>query len=78
MASRMSLTTRRLAVPTSRLAPRTWPCALQCSRPYSSKPPRPRRNDEVKFWPFLVVALAGTGGYVALVNRRNDHITIEA
>ncbi|OBS18372.1 hypothetical protein FPOA_10099 [Fusarium poae] len=74
MAPRMSLFTGRLAVLTARLTPRTSSLAVQCSRPYSSQPPKPRRNDEVKFWPFLVVALVGTGGYVALVNRRSGRI----
>ena len=72
MASRMSL--GRFAASASRLTPRDS-CsspflAVQCRRPYSSEPPR-RRNDEVKFWPFLVVIGVGTLGYIALVNRRN-------
>lgn len=76
MASRMSLFTGRLATSASRLIPRTSPSASQCIRSYSSQPPKPRRNDEVKFWPFLVVILVGTGGYVALVNRRNGKSNI--
>ena len=76
MASRMSLFAGRLAASASRFTPRTSPMAVQCSRSYSSQPPKPRRNDEVKFWPFLVVILVGTGGYVALVNRRNGESNI--
>ncbi|KAF0642993.1 hypothetical protein NXS19_012202 [Fusarium pseudograminearum] len=74
MASRMPFFTGRLAASASRLTPRTSPLVVQRSRPYSSQPPKPRRNDEVKFWPFLVVALVGTGGYIALVNRRSGRI----
>ncbi|CAF3443083.1 unnamed protein product [Fusarium graminearum] len=74
MASRIPFFTGRLAASASRLTSRTSPLVVQCSRPYSSQPPKSRRNDEVKFWPFLVVALVGTGGYVALVNRRSGRI----
>lgn len=38
-------------------------------RAYSTEPPKSTGN-QVKFWPFLVIIAAGTGGYVLLANRR--------
>jgi hypothetical protein len=75
MASRMSFLSGRFVASASRLRPFTSSSlATRSSRCYSSQPPKPRRNDEVKFWPFVVVILVGTGGYVALVNRRNGKL----
>lgn len=72
MASRMSFQPGRFVASASRLNLFTSSSlASRSGRFYSSQPPKPRRNDEVKFWPFVVVILVGTGGYVALVNRRN-------
>ncbi|KAL2165118.1 hypothetical protein VTH06DRAFT_414 [Thermothelomyces fergusii] len=43
-------------------------------RPYSSgsqgKNTPPRNDQQIKFWPFLVVIALGSGGYVLLVNKR--------
>lgn len=71
----MSFQSGRFVASASRLSPFTSSSlASRSSRFYSSQPPKPRRNDEVKFWPFVVVILVGTGGYVALVNRRNGKL----
>ncbi|KAI1036535.1 hypothetical protein LB503_002938 [Fusarium chuoi] len=75
MASPMSFQSGRFVASASRLSLFTSSSlASRSGRFYSSQPPKPRRNDEVKFWPFVVVILVGTGGYVALVNRRNGRI----
>ncbi|KAL2694163.1 hypothetical protein Neosp_000737 [[Neocosmospora] mangrovei] len=84
MAARMPLLSGRFVA--SRLSPRassslslpTRPSlalprgfrTAQRGRQYSSQPPK--RNDNVKFWPFLVVIGVGSLGYVGLVNRRKD------
>ncbi|UPK90246.1 hypothetical protein LCI18_001181 [Fusarium solani-melongenae] len=83
MAARMPLSGRFVA---SRLSPRASSSLSLSTRPslaiprgfrtaqrgrqYSSQPPK--RNDAVKFWPFLVVIGVGSLGYVGLVNRRKD------
>jgi UMP-CMP kinase len=36
-----------------------------------STPPK-GSNNQVKFWPFLIVIAFGSGGYMLLVNRRNE------
>ncbi|RSL56308.1 hypothetical protein CEP54_008897 [Fusarium duplospermum] len=84
MAARMPLLSGRFVA--SRLSPRassslslpTRPSlaiprgfrTAQRGRQYSSQPPK--RNDTVKFWPFLIVIGVGSLGYVGLVNRRKD------
>ncbi|CAK7201430.1 bifunctional uridylate/adenylate kinase [Sporothrix eucalyptigena] len=55
---------------------------LTARRFYSSKneggstpppPPPPPKPSSIKFWPFLVVIALGSGGYVLLVNQRNQN-----
>lgn len=86
MAARMPLLSGRFVA--SRLSPRassslslpTRPSlalprgfrTAQRGRQYSSQPPK--RNDNVKFWPFLVVIGVGSLGYVGLVNRRKGEL----
>ncbi|KAL2184155.1 UMP-CMP kinase [Thermothelomyces heterothallicus CBS 203.75] len=45
-------------------------------RSYSSgsqgKNTPPRNDQQIKFWPFLVVIALGSGGYILLVNRRKE------
>ncbi|KAL2271306.1 hypothetical protein VTJ83DRAFT_677 [Remersonia thermophila] len=44
-------------------------------RTYSSgpkPPPRTSGNQQIKFWPFLIVIAMGSGGYMLLVSRRKD------
>ncbi|KAK4128734.1 hypothetical protein N657DRAFT_37781 [Parathielavia appendiculata] len=46
-------------------------------RSYSSQgqPPPPRgSNNQVKFWPFLIVIALGSGGYILLVNQRKGKL----
>ncbi|KAH6963528.1 hypothetical protein DER45DRAFT_112485 [Fusarium avenaceum] len=75
MASRIPVAPGRFFASACRLTPRTSSSlAAQSSRPYSSQPPKPRRNDEVKFWPFLAVIIVGTGGYMALAKHRHGKI----
>lgn len=77
MASRIPVAPGRFFASASRLTPRTSSSlAARCSRPYSSQPPKPRRNDEVKFWPFLAVIIVGTGGYMALAKHRHGEFDI--
>ncbi|KAI1252992.1 bifunctional uridylate/adenylate kinase [Eutypa lata] len=45
-------------------------------RAYSTEPPKSTGN-QVKFWPFLVIIAAGTGGYVLLANRRKEMTTVD-
>lgn len=40
-------------------------------RTYSSEPPK-GNNAAVKFWPFVLVIVAGSGGYALLVNKKAD------
>ncbi|KAK7752699.1 bifunctional uridylate/adenylate kinase [Diatrype stigma] len=47
--------------------------ARNTRRAYSTEPPRNTNN--VKFWPFLVIIAAGSGGYVLLANQRKDMST---
>lgn len=77
MASRIPVAPGRFFASACRLTPRTSSSlAAQSSRPYSSQPPKPRRNDEVKFWPFLAVIIVGTGGYMALAKHRHGEFDI--
>jgi UMP-CMP kinase len=46
-------------------------------RSYSSgqaHPPPRGSNNQVKFWPFLIVIALGSGGYILLVNRRKGEL----
>ncbi|RYP54322.1 hypothetical protein DL768_000896 [Monosporascus sp. mg162] len=43
-------------------------------RAYSTQPPKNSGN-QVKFWPFLLIIAAGTGGYVLLARTRADMST---
>ncbi|KAK4105548.1 UMP-CMP kinase [Parathielavia hyrcaniae] len=72
----ISSTTRSLPSRTATRSPfsllRQQPFA---QRSYSSQgqPPPPRgSNNQVKFWPFLIVIALGSGGYILLVNRRKE------
>lgn len=35
-------------------------------------PPPPPKPSNIKFWPFIVVIALGSGGYMLLVNQRNN------
>ncbi|KFA72595.1 hypothetical protein S40288_09373 [Stachybotrys chartarum IBT 40288] len=52
-----------------RLAAR--PAFRQQSRFYASQPPR-STNNQIKFWPFLVLIAVGSAGYAGLVKRRME------
>ncbi|CAK7232429.1 bifunctional uridylate/adenylate kinase [Sporothrix bragantina] len=43
------------------------------SPPPPPPPPPPPKPSNIKFWPFLVVIALGSGGYVLLVNQRNQN-----
>ena len=53
------------------IATKTRPCpyASAARRAYSSQPPK-GPNQNVKFWPFLIIIAAGTAGYAVLVRGR--------
>ncbi|KAM5351676.1 hypothetical protein ACJ41O_004399 [Fusarium nematophilum] len=72
LSPRASSSSPSLSLPSrpSLAVPRGFRSAGQHRRPYSSQPPK--RNDNVKFWPFLIVIGVGSLGYVGLVNRRKD------
>lgn len=72
--SQPSVPSRACASPTLRsVLVRTQQSLVSVSRrPYSSEPsptpPPPPPQNSVKFWPFILIAVAGFGGYAYLVN----------
>ncbi|KAL2133930.1 hypothetical protein VTI74DRAFT_1348 [Chaetomium olivicolor] len=51
---------------------RQQPFAQRSYSSGSQHTPPPRSNNQVKFWPFLIVIACGSGGYMLLVNRRKE------
>ncbi|TPX16671.1 uncharacterized protein E0L32_003612 [Thyridium curvatum] len=66
---------QRRSIATLRSKPNSAPLRFSrqtTRRFYSSEPPK--SNQTVKFWPFFLIILGGTGGYILLANQRNQNI----
>lgn len=64
---------QRRSIATLRSKPNSAPLRFSrqtTRRFYSSEPPK--SNQTVKFWPFFLIILGGTGGYILLANQRNQ------
>lgn len=80
--SRRAATQSPFAFPRQQpLAQRSYSSGSQGGQHTPPPPPPPRRsssNDQIKFWPFLVVIALGSGGYVLLVKQRNGECWAKA